>query len=140
MPDPDFIAAYIKANRASVSFQMPDTIDLRWYQEQLARFTYKPGWSFRIEPTSFMAPTVAMIVAVMEVEDTYHPGTKVKVSGVRELVGIDNNPNAFAMTLASLIQEMEVHEAREWLKRDGEIYDNPHNPRPVTAPAWRWPY
>lgn len=34
----------------------------------------------------------------------------------------------FAPWLGSVLQDFEIHESREWLRRDGAIYDDPHLP------------
>lgn len=110
----------------SWTYRHPSFDDFTWYEQQLARFTYKRGWTFRIE----QGWGYPVIVAIMEVEDTYHPGVMVKVSGPsRPLLNIDRREEVFAHVVQQLVRDMEIHEADEWLKRDGEIYDNPHTRR-----------
>jgi hypothetical protein len=118
--------------------------DLGWYRAQLARFTYKPLWSFTIVPGAAWAGApwwepIPEIRVEMLTEDTYNPGRVIRVLGSRPLYDIGGcDETAFAMTLASLIAEMEVHEAREWLRRDGEIYDDPHKSTPLAPPTQRF--
>lgn len=38
----------------------------------------------------------------------------------------ERNTDSFTDWLATCIKEMEVHESREWLQRDGVIWDDPH--------------
>lgn len=99
----------------------------RWANEEIARFTYKHGWTFEVAPGGFF------LQVCMEVEDTHHPGNTVKIGKWVPLSSMGvrlRDPALFARMLAATIQEMEIHESREWLRRDGQIYDNPHtNPQ-----------
>lgn len=108
-----------------------------WAEAQLARFTYKPGWTFTIGP-GFGAGLQLRIV--VECEDTYHPGEKVKIGKAIALPPFVHGDEAgFAHLLAREIQDMEAHESREWLKRDGVVFDNPHAnevPSPIPPPQW----
>lgn len=96
-----------------------------WFEAQLKRFTYKPGFKMRVQPNlGFMGPCILL---TMKVEDTYHPGVFVEVMKPCPLEGVPaGNEQIFAQWLAGQLQELEIHESREWLKRDGVIYDNPH--------------
>jgi hypothetical protein len=108
-----------------------------WLVAQLARFTYKPGWTFEIvDPPAFTSLALFYLRMSFEAEDTYHPGRTVRVGGIYPLYDdrydqrSDDDPEwaerRFAMTLARHILDAERHEAREWLRRDGQIYDDPH--------------
>lgn len=100
----------------------------RWLSEQLARLTYKPGVTMEIVPSHLGGFGAEWSVKVtMEVEDTYKPGETTKVSGqypVWHSEAIDEN--TFVRQVARVLQDLEIHESREWLKRDGAIWDNPH--------------
>jgi hypothetical protein len=101
--------------------------DLRWVEQQLARFTYKPGWTFSARSNG-MNGGIAVTV-IMRVEDTYNLGQMVDVKGQLLLTPFTFEPfdeERFARRLADFLKDMEIHESREWLKRDGKIYDNPH--------------
>ncbi len=39
---------------------------------------------------------------------------------------IGDDADAFARWLTSALFDIELHESREWLRRDGAIYDDPH--------------
>jgi hypothetical protein len=102
-----------------------------WYQRELARFTYKPGWKFQVFSYAPERPLVGAMCTLMiklRVPDTYHPENIIDVQSVHGLyAGVhDASEEAFARYLAECIAYVELHEAREWLRRDGEIYDNPH--------------
>lgn len=114
-----------------------DSGETVWLRKQLARFTYKPGWTFSIEPTN---PALSYIrhylTIVVDVEDTYRPGHMIKIGGqypiFRDVHLTDETAERmFALTLATHIESAEIHESREWLRRDGEIYNDPHKPRTV---------
>lgn len=111
--------------------------DLAWLQRQLDRFTYKPGWTFRIDTTPTegrggWGRTPFLLTVTVRVEDTYHPGQMIDIGGSVLLpyrLGEVRGPIAereFARFLIGRITDIELHESREWLKRDGEIYDDPH--------------
>jgi hypothetical protein len=100
-----------------------------WVRTQLARFTYKPTWKFELDifmPLGRRGFADIWINVSCEVEDTYHPGHKIRVGG-SHLVYVDGrNEDLFARQLVGAIQSLEIHESREWLHRDGTIWDNPH--------------
>lgn len=97
---------------------------VEWFETQLKRFTYKPGFKMTLHGDMFLGPC---IMITMKVEDTYHPGTTVEVGKPCSLFGVPaGNEDVFARWLLHQLQELEVHECREWFKWDGVIYDNPH--------------
>jgi len=100
--------------------------DERWVRDQLARFTYKPGWSFTVANDLIPSSSGVLIALVARVEDTYNPGKHIEIGGYRRAQIYIRDPDMFAKQLASFIVELEIHESREWLKRDGQIYDDPH--------------
>lgn len=106
--------------------------ELQWVKEQLARITYKPGWKFEIDRSLFLTGS-AYLTITFKAEDTYHPGTTVDVGGAVPLYMLPHHvgaEDAFLHALARQIHDMEIHESREWLRRDGEIFDNPHRDDP----------
>lgn len=98
--------------------------DLSWFREQLRRYTYKPGWRFHVDGALF--GWTAYLVGIMSVEDTYNPGRTVEVSATYPLYALDHNEDVFGRCVEALIAKMELHEAQEWLRRDGVIYNDPH--------------
>lgn len=100
-----------------------------WLRAELARYTYKPGFTFAIVPSDLtdMYGAEWALRLTVDVEDTYHPGRRTQVCSQHVLWNAEHmDEHSFARQLAHLIQDFEVHEAREWLKRDGVIWDNPH--------------
>ena len=99
-----------------------------WVDQQLCRFRYKPGWRCVAESSS----QGTLLRTIMETEDTYNPGRTVKITGVQQIpyyVVEARDPDQFAQWLLHVLISLEEHEAREWFRRDGEIFDNPHKPK-----------
>lgn len=105
--------------------------DAAWARNELGLFTYKPGWNFRItgaapERSHLYGPYLELTA---EVEDTYNPGKRVVVGASHSLatMGVHHrDPNMFGRMLGQYVQSAEIHESREWLKRGGVIFDDPH--------------
>lgn len=101
-----------------------------WLTAQLARFTYKPGWTFFIVPTgrdlSAMGAEWALRI-VVEVQDAYNPRQRIVVASHYPIWnGEFLTEEWFTQMVMKNIQGFEIHESREWFRVDGEIYDNPH--------------
>jgi hypothetical protein len=93
--------------------------NVSFIKAQLERFTYKAGWRFEVRLFEF--------VIIFKCEDTYNPGNMIEVVRASPLWIIPcGNPETFAWWLAEEIKAVEIHESREWLKRDGKIYNDPH--------------
>lgn len=102
--------------------------DIYWAEEQLKRFTYKPGWTLTmVDPTGpFGDPFVRI---VFYTEDTYRPGRQIPVTSQQPLPApwiIRRDEDKFARYLQDALFKVERHESQEWLRRDGVIFDNPH--------------
>jgi hypothetical protein len=98
-----------------------------WLAVELARYTYKPGWSLQAE-SSVLGPCIMVRYTA--------PDSRAAQFKRRDLalaVRLDVPPfvhpdrgGDFAMWLLMALTTVEEHEAREWLRRDGEIYADPH--------------
>lgn len=106
--------------------------DMAWGQEQLKRFTYKPGWRMQLDPPLESLAEFdpdAILSIRFKTEDTYNPGRTVEI-GMNQRIPMGmlskRNEDLFARYLLDAIFKAERHEAQEWLKRDGVIFDNPH--------------
>lgn len=108
-------------------YRMPvyqDVERVAWIQEQLKRFTYKPGWRFSVRQMLFAGP---ILTITFPCEDTYNPGSMIHVAKNVLMSSIPHgDEEEFAKWLAHEFQDVEIHESREWLKRDGKIFDDPH--------------
>lgn len=129
---------------------------LTWLEQELARWTYKPGFTFELmsperrsaapfEPDWYGDMPSLRITArlpdsrretaadppVMEIG----PDGEVRIRRQRQLIPISQavavppyveTSEDFARWFASVLLDFERHEQREWLHRDGAIFDDPH--------------
>jgi hypothetical protein len=98
-------------------------------QRELARWEYKPGWRLRIVPDP--GPWETGILSVRyETPDSRNPLRTIAIGG-SEIVSLSvvEGMVPFGVWLESALMRMEEHELREWLRVDGELYDDPHLPR-----------
>lgn len=97
-----------------------------WVKGELSRFTYKPGWILDAIDDGY---SVYLTITFMT-EDTHNPGRQIKI-GMREPIPENilyrKSADHFAKWLQDRLFDVERHESREWLRRDGQIFDNPHN-------------
>jgi hypothetical protein len=91
-------------------------------QAHLARLSYKPGWSFEVYEGRWEGPHIAIRT---EVPDTYNPGETV-VLDVHSMLPPMRDRAALEEWLAWRLGRLEVHEMREFLKRDGRVIFDPH--------------
>lgn len=106
--------------------------DDEWLRNELGLWTYKPGWRFELitSPTpawSLLGKSYLRITA--KVEDTYNPGVMIDIGGQFPLWTEGRDEMHFGRSLQAAVFDAEQHESREHLKRNGIIWDNPHNPR-----------
>ena len=91
-------------------------------QEQLARISYKPGWSFRAYDGRWEGQH---LVITTEVEDSYRPGETTTLD-VHSMLPPMADADALHAWLAWRLQRIETHEMREFLKLDGKVLFDPH--------------
>lgn len=102
--------------------------DLAWLRTQLDRHTYRPDWQMRIDET---APYLAVLIVEAMVQDTYEPDRQIRIASrniVPPYLTDERDEAGFTRWLQHALFDIEMHESREWLRRDGEIFDNPHAP------------
>lgn len=101
-----------------------------WAGEQLDRFTYRPGWTLAMEGrTAFAGMWEGRLEVSFRPADSRDPSRTTEVSANFQLpyYVLDNRDEGlFAEWLQRCLMEAERHESREWLRRDGVIYDDPH--------------
>lgn len=97
-------------------------------RDQITRYSYKPGWEMTFNPGYY--PGDGKVMLIFETEDTYHPGHLCKVGKAVPMRMIPDmtDDDEFGRWLANELVTMEIHEQREWLRRDGKLFDNPHAP------------
>lgn len=98
---------------------------------ELARWTYKPGWRLAIVPAGG-TPWASPLLTVDYIADD----SRESLSGIRGQVKISSRHEVPSLTvddlelfgpwLADVLAEVERHEMREWLRRDGDLFDDPH--------------
>lgn len=97
-------------------------------QRELARWSYKPGWSMHIAPNP--GPWEAGILNVRyQAPDSRNPSSTIAIGGSEVVsLGVIEGEVPFGVWLESALMRVERHELREWLRRDGLLYDDPHVP------------
>jgi hypothetical protein len=122
-PDTDLKVPVLDFNRFGGQLYGSPAHAAGWFRDELARFTYKPGYTMAISNALFGL----CLSVTMKCHDTYHPERLIDVGKSTPLHFIRaGNEDDFARFVAHELQELEVHESREWFKRDGVIFDNPH--------------
>jgi len=130
---------------------------LHWLKTEVARWTYKPGFTFEViapqgpGPGRFDVATYSWepklrITAMLpdsrretpvypyeeEVDADFRPRlrTERKVIPISQTVTVPYYVDtvAFARWFSSVLNDFEYHEQREWMRRDGELVDDPHAP------------
>ncbi len=90
----------------------------------LKRLSYKPGWSFEVYQGKWEG---AHIVINTEIDDSYNPGEMVVLDIHSRLPRVAmQNTDTLEDWLAERLAVIEVHEMREFFKRDGKPVFNPH--------------
>jgi hypothetical protein len=109
----------------------PEFALLVWLRVELARFTYKPGWVLAFEPPPEDGGRPSLVVDFV-VQDSYHPGREIPIHSRRQVpehfteLPEWQRPEVFARWLGESLRRVEEHESREWLRRDGQVFDDPH--------------
>ena len=84
--------------------------------------TYKPGWRFELYDGRMEGPHVAIWTQVL---DAYDPETTT-VLDVHSMLPPMRSAEQFYDWLLWRICRIETHEAREFLRVAGAVYDDPH--------------
>lgn len=91
-------------------------------QDHLSRITYKPGWELKIYDGRWEGQHLVITTVV---PDSYHPGETVTLD-VHSMLPPMRDGNALDEWLAWRLGRIEVHEMREFLRRDGRPIYDPH--------------
>lgn len=106
--------------------EAPDLVSTRWLMEQLRRYTYRPSWELSIMPGDgrFVPDGLRVRYSAIDARD---PTRTIPIVATFTIhLGVAD-PDWFARWLADTLMDVERHESREWLRRDGLIYDDPHD-------------
>jgi hypothetical protein len=111
---------------------------------EVVRYTYRPGWTLRIiltRATGYAVPHgpdwyEASLQVDAEVDDARNPGRRFRLCAQFPVpYFVAHDIAGFRHWLARTLQDLEIHESREWLRYDGELVDDPHrreaNPWPT---------
>lgn len=104
----------------------PDLIDAAAVERELSRWSFMPGWQFELALAAPPWPALAVLVHAT-FPDVRNPAETVTITQ-RNIIQpyIADDPYMFAGFLRSIVQTMLLHEADEWLRRDGVAPFDPH--------------
>lgn len=92
--------------------------------ERLARYSYKPGWAFTVGEHEG-APA---LVVLARVPDARGDKESFLLRGAKKLPpGVDTfTDDQLTRLVDALLKSMDDHERAEWLRRDGQLINDPH--------------
>lgn len=90
-------------------------------REHLASVSYRPGWEFAVQ--EHIEGLQLRIRA--DLEDSYNPGKMVEL-GIDTFIPPIPDVAYLKQWLLWRLKRIEIHEACEWFKWDGEIVLDPH--------------
>jgi hypothetical protein len=91
-------------------------------RHHLEKITYRPNWTFRVYDGTFEGQH---LVINAEVENSYSRGDWVYLD-IHTFMPPMASTADLERFLAWRLARIEVHEMREWLKRDGKAIYDPH--------------
>lgn len=90
---------------------------------EVARFTYRPGWHL----STFVDPFEGVVFRVVaDVVNAYSP-TKTVELRINSRMPPMPSADYVAQWILWRVSMIELHEAREYLRRDGEMIFDPHD-------------
>jgi hypothetical protein len=110
-------------------------LSTHWIEQQLRRFTYRHGWHLSVETSPVYE---ALLLVMYTAQDSRKPNFTVPIPvrialpvpgyifSIYEHQELDEAEKVFGKWLQESLFYIERHESREWLRKDGEIYDDPH--------------
>lgn len=99
--------------------------------DEVRRMTYKPGWALSVfYPDEFQRLYFAVDV---DLPNSYKPDETVMLHIESPLPPMGDADQLRAWVLWRLTK-VEIHEAMEWLKVDGKMFRDPHDPIPYPRP------
>jgi hypothetical protein len=101
---------------------------MSWLEEELARWTYKPGWRLNVHEPVGQAPWIpAALIATFQAPDSRGSGRIITITSQHSLPHyLAGDEAAFPYLLRDALMDAEGHEIDEWLRRDGRIFHDPH--------------
>lgn len=104
----------------------PQFLTFEALAQEITRYTYRPGWGLEVFNDPWEGPC---LYVTMTLPDAMDPTGKATTS-IRVRSAVPPIPSAeyFGHWLLWRLDQIERHECREFLRRDGEQLFNPHNP------------
>jgi hypothetical protein len=104
--------------------EAPQFLSAEQVQAEVARFSYRPGWTL----STFVDPFEGVVFRVVaDVPNGYRPDESVQLR-INSRMPPMQTADQLAHWILWRICQIELHEAREWLRRDGEMLYDPHDP------------
>ena len=98
-----------------------------WLAAELRRYTYKPGYQLLLDRGT-MRDWPRLIVKY-EAPDSRDPSRRIPIVAQQIIPDLPEDAEFFATWLERALFDIEVHESREWLRRDGTVCNDPHADR-----------
>jgi hypothetical protein len=93
-------------------------------RSEIKRYTYRPGWELSVFLDPFEGPCLYLVSEVANADD---PSEPVQLR-IRSNIPPMTSPQKFAEWLQWRLMQVESHECREYLRRDGQALYDPHDP------------
>ena len=104
---------------------------------EIQRYTYKPGWHLttRTEPGGLQFAPFPHVDGKLynlrlnidfSAEDSRNPGRRIALHAERLIPAGIPEEGLLRRWLIDVLQDIEYHELREWLRYDGQLVDDPH--------------
>jgi hypothetical protein len=104
--------------------EAPQFLSLTELQAEIAAFSYQPGWTMEICQDPWEGPFLYVVANVI---DGYHPEQTVELR-IRSNVPPIPSREYFAIWLQWRMDQIALHESREYLRRGGRPVFDPHDP------------
>ena len=109
--------------------------DSEWLQSQLDRYTYRSGWAWTLHGQSdnYWSATFTVEITFSAV-DAHDPSSNCVIfsrQAIPPFVMQERDPELFKRWFQTTIFNVEMHESREWLRRDGVLVEDPHKDQQV---------
>lgn len=102
---------------------------LQWFK----KLTYRPDTTMefnRYENGAYRGMYAGTITFYRMVENSYRPGEHMRLQFHNMVPSyLCENEAQFIDFVSRCLEEFEIHEAREWFKVNGQVYNDPHDPQ-----------
>jgi hypothetical protein len=98
--------------------------------DRISRYSYKPGWALTVGEHEGKPA----LVVLAEVPDVLGRKERFILRGAKTITPAVERMSDQALDgwVDALLEAMETHERREWLRRDGKPVNDPHAPKETT--------